>query len=85
MRPWGQAQTDATRMAAAIRQALQEENGDILAFLPGTGEIRRVESRLGDVGSNSVVLPLYGDLPLAEQDRAIRADPQGRRKIVLAT
>ncbi|MET1028586.1 MAG: ATP-dependent helicase HrpB [Dongiaceae bacterium] len=73
------------RMAAAIRQALQEENGDILAFLPGTGEIRRVETRLGDTGSDNVVLPLYGDLPLAEQDRAIRADPQGRRKIVLAT
>ncbi|MDY0882124.1 ATP-dependent helicase HrpB [Dongia soli] len=73
------------RMAGAIRQALQAEAGDILAFLPGTAEIRRVEQRLGDLGSYHIVLPLYGDLPLSEQDRAIRRDPQNRRKIVLAT
>jgi ATP-dependent helicase HrpB len=73
------------RMASAIRQALSEEDGDLLAFLPGTAEIRRVESRLGDLGPDRVILPLYGDLPLPEQDKAIRRDPQGRRKIVLAT
>jgi ATP-dependent helicase HrpB len=73
------------RMTSAIRQALHEEEGDLLAFLPGTAEIRRVENRLGDLGGDCMVLPLYGDLPLPEQDRAIRRDPQGRRKIVLAT
>jgi len=73
------------RMASAIRQALAEAEGDLLAFLPGTAEIRRVESRLGDLGADRVILPLYGDLPLPEQDKAIRRDPQGRRKIVLAT
>lgn len=73
------------RMTSAIRQALEEETGDLLAFLPGTAEIRRVEQRLEDPGSDRLVLPLYGDLPLAEQDRAIRRDPQSRRKIVLAT
>jgi ATP-dependent helicase HrpB len=73
------------RMASAIRQALAEESGDLLAFLPGTAEIRRVESRLGDLGPDRIILPLYGDLPLADQDRAIRPDAQGRRKIVLAT
>src|SRR5258708_14217149 len=72
-------------MAGAIRQALMEESGDLLAFLAGTAEIRRVESRLGDLGSDRVLLPLYGDLALPEQDRAIRPDSQGRRKIVLAT
>ncbi len=70
------------RMASAIRRALAEQSGDILAFLPGTAEIRRTQERLT---SEDLVLPLYGDLPLPEQDKAIRRDPQGRRKIILAT
>jgi ATP-dependent helicase HrpB len=70
------------RMASAIRRALAEQSGDILAFLPGTAEIRRTQERLSN---EDVVLPLYGDLPLPEQDKAIRRDPQGRRKIILAT
>jgi len=70
------------RMASAIRRALAEQSGDILAFLPGTAEIRRTQERLS---GEDVVLPLYGDLPLSEQDKAIRRDPQGRRKIILAT
>ena len=72
------------RMAAAIRQAVTETSGDILAFLPGLAEIRRTERELGSV-NGAIVLPLHGDLPLAEQDRAIRADADGRRKIVLST
>ncbi|WP_374384618.1 ATP-dependent helicase HrpB [Dongia sp.] len=72
------------QMAAAIRKALQEETGDILAFLPGLAEIRRTERELGHV-PGAVVLPLHGDLPLPEQERAIRADDAGRRKIVLST
>ena len=72
------------RMAAAIRRALAEEGGDILAFLPGTAEIRRTGDRLADE-DRAIVLSLYGDLPLAEQDKAIRPDPQGRRKVILAT
>lgn len=71
------------RMASAIRRALAEQDGDILAFLPGTAEIRRTQERLAADGC--AILPLYGDLPLAEQDRAIRRDPEGRRKIILAT
>jgi ATP-dependent helicase HrpB len=72
------------RMTSAIRRALTEESGDVLAFLPGTAEIRRTQERLADE-DRATVLPLYGDLPLAEQDRAIRRDPQGRRKVILAT
>ncbi|WP_133611757.1 ATP-dependent helicase HrpB [Dongia mobilis] len=72
------------RMAAAIRQALGETKGDVLAFLPGLAEIRRTERELGAI-AGTVILPLHGDLPMAEQDRAIRPDGQGRRKIVLAT
>jgi ATP-dependent helicase HrpB len=72
------------RIASAVRRALAEESGDVLAFLPGTGEIRRTQDRLGD-DTRAVVLPLYGDLPLAEQDKAVKRDPQGRRKVILAT
>ena len=71
------------RMAAAIRRALAEQEGDILAFLPGTAEIRRTQDRIA--APDCSVLPLYGDLPLIEQDRAIRRDPEGRRKVILAT
>ncbi|HKP27746.1 MAG TPA: ATP-dependent helicase HrpB [Dongiaceae bacterium] len=72
------------RMASAIRRALAEQSGDILAFLPGTAEIRRTQERLAGE-DRATLLPLYGDLPLPEQDKAIRRDSQGRRKIILAT
>jgi ATP-dependent helicase HrpB len=54
-------------------------------FLPGVGEIRRVEERLRDLGADVDVAPLYGDLSPADQDRAIAPSPAGRRKLVLAT
>ena len=68
-------------MAAAIRTALAEHDGDLLAFLPGMGEIRRTEAALANCGA--LVLPLHGDLPPAEQDRALR--PAETRRVVLAT
>jgi ATP-dependent helicase HrpB len=68
-------------MAAAIRAALSAHEGDALAFLPGWGEIRRTAERLS--GLDADVLPLHGEMPPAEQDRALR--PSERRKVVLAT
>src|ERR1700722_1352511 len=68
-------------MARAVRAALAEHDGDILAFLPGMAEIRRTQVALADCGA--LVLPLHGDLPPAEQDRALR--PAERRRVVLAT
>ncbi len=68
-------------VARAIRGALAEHDGDILAFLPGMGEIRRAEAALA--GCGALVLPLHGDLPPAEQDRALR--PAEGRRVVLAT
>jgi ATP-dependent helicase HrpB len=67
--------------ARAIRAALAAHQGDILAFLPGIGEIRRTEQALGNCGA--LVLPLHGELPPAEQDRALR--PAETRRVVLAT
>ena len=72
-------------VATAIRRAIAEESGSTLVFLPGVGEIRRVEERLRGLGPTIDVAPLYGDLSPAEQDRAIAPSPAGRRKVVLAT
>jgi len=72
-------------VASAVRRALAEQPGSALVFLPGVGEIRRVQERLGDLGPGVDVAPLYGDLSPAEQDRAIAPSPAGRRKVVLAT
>lgn len=73
----------ADRVVSAIRAAFAEEEGDILVFLPGGGEIRQVQLMLSDLGASADVLPLYGDLPWEQQDRALRPGP--RRKVVLAT
>jgi ATP-dependent helicase HrpB len=75
------------RVAGAVAQALETDPGDCLVFLPGLAEIRRVRAALEDrlPADRHAILPLHGDLPLAEQDLALKPDPQGRRKIVLAT
>ncbi|MCX7363293.1 MAG: ATP-dependent helicase HrpB [Alphaproteobacteria bacterium] len=72
-------------MASAIRRALGEQAGSALIFLPGVGEIRRVEERLQGLGADIDIAPLYGDLSPGEQDRAVSPAPAGRRKVVLAT
>ncbi|MDE1147651.1 MAG: ATP-dependent helicase HrpB [Azospirillaceae bacterium] len=76
-----------TSIARVVKRALAEETGSALVFLPGTGEIRRTEKALADLGlpSNVVVAPLYGDLALDQQEAAIRPAPAGKRKVVLAT
>jgi ATP-dependent helicase HrpB len=70
-------------VASAVRRALEEHEGDVLAFLPGAPEIRRTETLLAGVGAE--VIPLHGTLPRELQDRALRPSPPGRRKVVLAT
>lgn len=74
-------------VAATIWHALTHESGSILVFLPGAGEIRRVEERLlqSALPVNTTVHPLYGDLNAREQDAAIAPAPSGTRKVVLAT
>ncbi|OFW99841.1 MAG: ATP-dependent helicase HrpB [Alphaproteobacteria bacterium RIFCSPHIGHO2_12_FULL_66_14] len=72
-------------VAAVIRRALAEQSGSALVFLPGVGEIRRVEERLQGLGPAIDIASLYGDLSPADQDRAIASSPAGRRKVVLAT
>ena len=70
----------------AIEQAVQAHPGDVLVFLPGQREIARVATMLADVlPQDIVVLALHGELPVERQSEALQSDPQGRRRVVLAT
>jgi ATP-dependent helicase HrpB len=79
--------TPITQVVRTVLRALEEQEGDILVFLPGTGEIRRVLEGLDQARPDPSILlcPLYGDLEAAAQDAAIQPAPAGRRKLVLAT
>ncbi len=72
----------AATVAAGVRRALHDSSGDILAFLPGAGEIRRCAELLGNL-PEADVRPLFGELPFAVQEQAILPGP--RRRVVLAT
>jgi ATP-dependent helicase HrpB len=80
-------QTIAVDAVRAITKALRDVKGSLLVFLPGEGEIRRVEQALlvEGVPDNTDIRPLYGTMALADQDAAIKPALSGRRKIVLAT
>ncbi len=75
------------QVAEAVARSLRADEGSMLVFLPGAAEIRRCETRLRerieDPGVD--IVPLFGALDAATQDRAISPAPAGRRKIVLAT
>lgn len=72
-------------LARGVRRALRENQGSVLAFLPGRGEILRAAERLSDLPGDVIVAPLFGALSPAEQDAAVRPAPAGARKVVLAT
>ena len=76
------------RIVVAVKTALKETNGDILVFLPGSGEIRASLKELQEalnMNEDRISLhALYGDLPFEEQERAIMPS-KDKRKIVLAT
>ena len=79
------------QVVTTILGALAQDEGSLLVFLPGQGEIRRVEERLQEkraqriANSSILVCPLYGAMEPAAQDRAVRPASPGTRKIVLAT
>ncbi|RVQ65830.1 ATP-dependent helicase HrpB [Croceicoccus ponticola] len=73
------------QVASAVLTAWHGETGDVLAFLPGVGEIERVRERLEQRLPGTPILPLHGQVEPAAQRLAIRRDPEGRRRIVLAT
>jgi ATP-dependent helicase HrpB len=75
------------QVAQVVRAALREQAGDVLCFLPGAAEIRRVQRTLqdSDLGRGILLLPLYGELEGAAQDAALAPAASGQRKVVLAT
>jgi ATP-dependent helicase HrpB len=85
-RPWRAPGARGPRfedaMAELIEAAMAEAPGDALAFLPGAGEIRRVEAKLGRL-EGVEIRPIYGALPFARQRLALA--PSAKRKLVLAT
>ncbi|MFF7180475.1 ATP-dependent helicase C-terminal domain-containing protein [Streptomyces sp. NPDC008121] len=71
-------------VAATVRQACAHHEGDVLCFLPGTGEIARTAGMLADLDAE--VLQLHGRAPAAVQDAVLRGtEPGGRRRVILAT
>ncbi|WP_299181741.1 ATP-dependent helicase HrpB [uncultured Neptuniibacter sp.] len=79
-----------TKTTNVILQALAEQSGSILCFLPGMKEIRQVHQLLSEQltpheSSQIILAPLFGNLTLTEQKQAIETAPEGQRKIVLAT
>jgi len=75
----------AKSAAGAVRQLVREGAGDVLVFLPGAAEIRRVSQALHahPAGAPGLVLPLHGEMPPSEQDKAVRRAAQ--TKIILST
>jgi ATP-dependent helicase HrpB len=71
--------------ARVVRKAIREQEGDILTFLPGTGDIHRTQELLEAENLPVNIVPLYGDLPFHKQQEAILPNSEGIRKIVLAT
>ncbi|MDN5213461.1 ATP-dependent helicase HrpB [Fulvivirgaceae bacterium BMA12] len=72
-------------VAKVIQKATRENEGDVLAFLPGQGEILKCEALLQSALKGFAIHPLYGQLPQAKQNAAIVPNKSGKRKIVLAT
>ena len=82
----GGADSPERLVAQTVRRALAETSGDLLVFLPGAGEIRRMQAQLADLANARLqLLPLYGELDAQEQDAALNESPVGVRRVVLAT
>ncbi|HHM7098793.1 ATP-dependent helicase HrpB [Pseudomonas aeruginosa] len=87
-RPWQVGEFVEPRVVQTVLQALADEPGSLLVFLPGQAEIRRVAEQLGEslAGRDEILLcPLHGELELSAQRAAIEPAPPGKRKVVLAT
>lgn len=74
------------QLRRCVAGALAEHPGDLLVFLPGQREIQEAERQLGaHLADDIALVPLHGELPVEKQSEALSPDPQGRRRIVLAT
>jgi ATP-dependent helicase HrpB len=86
--PWQAGEWLEPKVVQVVLQALADETGSLLVFLPGQAEIRRVNEQLSEAlsGRRDILLcPLHGELDLSAQRAAIEPAPAGLRKVVLAT
>tara|TARA_R110000868_G_scaffold51734_8_gene163560 strand:+ start:4154 stop:6688 length:2535 start_codon:yes stop_codon:yes gene_type:complete len=86
--PWQAGEWLEPKVLQTVLQALADESGSVLVFLPGQAEIRRVTEQLAEAlaGRRDILLcPLHGELDLSAQRAAIEPAPAGLRKVVLAT
>jgi ATP-dependent helicase HrpB len=87
-RPFQPGEWIEPKVVQTVQQALSDESGSLLVFLPGQAEIRRVHEQLLEVLADkhdTLLCPLHGELDLAAQRAAIEPAPAGKRKVVLAT
>jgi ATP-dependent helicase HrpB len=75
----------AIATSSLIKKALREQVGDLLVFLPGTGEIKRAQEILETDRVGASIFPLYGDMPFQKQQEALMPSLDASRKVVLAT
>lgn len=88
--PWQVGTPIVPEVVACLRRVLEQHAGNVLVFLPGQAEIKKCQQALTEMDAlkpegDTVVAPLYGDLNLAEQRKAIQPCTDGKRKVVLAT
>jgi ATP-dependent helicase HrpB len=86
--PWQPGERIEQRVTQTVLQALADEPGGLLVFLPGQAEIRRVHEQLEESlagRAETLLCPLHGELELSAQRAAIEPAPAGMRKVVLAT
>ncbi len=76
----------ALHVRRALEQAVHNHAGDVLVFLPGQREINDVARLLErEPFTRCNIIPLYGDMPIEQQSAALSPDPDGRRRLILAT
>jgi ATP-dependent helicase HrpB len=79
-------ETEQTLQSRVVLEAMSTHQGDLLVFLPGQGEIRRLQQLLAQSLRGDVdVLPLHGQMPLAQQQAVLRREDDSRRRIILTT
>ncbi|HWK54643.1 MAG TPA: ATP-dependent helicase HrpB, partial [Hyphomicrobiales bacterium] len=79
-------ETPPLQLRRCLDQALAEQEGDVLVFLPGQREIAQAQTLLEEPAYTTLsILALHGELPVERQSAALAPDPDGRRRVVLAT
>ena len=83
--PARRGENELMQLRRTVQQALAETAGDVLVFLPGRREIAQAQGMVAESNPQIEVLPLHGELSLAEQQAVLAPADGGRRRVILAT